>query len=628
MTSFLRRIFGASDRETGQYGVAKMVLTSWSLLTPREKLFFTIRFLARMMLNGLDLVAIALMGLLGAVTATGLSGQTLTIFGFSSPEPSAQNVTVLVSLVAFLFILKGGLGILFSRWTGVFLAGIEIKNSAKIARYMFSGSLTRLKKLSRAEIAFLVGQATSATFSGVLGALTSVVIDISLFLSIFVMFLLVDWVAALGIALYFVVLIAILQRTTAKRYLQSGRNARASSVDAGGSILEMVDGYREIAVLSKQDYFLARYVEALKLSARTGVILEILKSLPRYIAESGLILGAVAFTLYQLNSGALGESLLAIGIFLAGSLRMMGAVLPLQAKWNSLQVMQDWVQSAQEVLEEIRDDPEVLDADIFSETSIKPATSRTVGISGALGVALSEVVFTHLDKETPAINSVSLNVVAGSYVAIVGPSGAGKTTLVDLLLGLYDPEFGSVRVGDEDPRVLREVSPGLISYVPQRPGLVSGSLAQNVALGVVEEEIDENQVREALAKAQLLDFVDTLPQGIHSSLGAHSDSLSGGQIQRLGFARALYTRPRLIILDEATSALDAATEASVAASIKNVGGETTVVVIAHRLSTIQDADQVHVMDEGRVIASGTFSQVRKAVPMVEEYVQLMSFRDE
>jgi len=122
--------------------------------------------------------------------------------------------------------------------------------------------------------------------------------------------------------------------------------------------------------------------------------------------------------------------------------------------------------------------------------------------------------------------------------------------------------------------------------------------------------------------------VDSLPEGINASLGSHSDSLSGGQIQRLGFARALYTEPRLIILDEATSALDAATEASVAASIKEVGRETTVVVIAHRLSTIQDADEVHVVDEGRIVASGTFSAVRKAVPMVEEYVKLMSFTDE
>jgi ATP-binding cassette subfamily C protein len=290
--------------------------------------------------------------------------------------------------------------------------------------------------------------------------------------------------------------------------------------------------------------------------------------------------------------------------------------------------MQDWVLMAQEILVKLRDTPELLDSHIFSATKLS-ATRELVELEpGGLSVALRNVVFTHLDKTSPAINDVSLDIAPGRYVAIVGPSGAGKTTLVDLLLGLYNPDSGTVLLSGMEPRTLREKAPGLMSYVPQRPGLVSGTLANNVALGVDDDDIDEAAVREALAKAQLLDFVDTLPEGIYSSLGAHSDSLSGGQIQRLGFARALYTKPRLIILDEATSALDAATEASVAASIKNVGGETTVVVIAHRLSTIQDADEVHVVDDGKIVASGTFTAVRKAVPMVEQYVQLMSFKDE
>jgi ATP-binding cassette subfamily C protein len=390
----------------------------------------------------------------------------------------------------------------------------------------------------------------------------------------------------------------------------------------------MVDGFREIAVLSKQDFFLTRFIEAKKLSARTGVTLQILKSLPRYIAETGLIVGALGFTVWQLSQGTLAEGLFALGVFLAGSFRMMGAILPLQAIWNELRIMQISVEMAQEILVRLRGTPELLDADIFSDTGRLPVPTNAHQGQGGLPVELKNVVFHHVGASSPALRKVSLNIASGGYVAIVGPSGAGKTTLVDLLLGLYDPDKGSVRVGGEDPRVLRENSPGLLSYVPQRPGLVSGSLANNVALGVPDDEIDEDAVRESLRKAQLLDFVETLPEGIHSSLGPHSDSLSGGQIQRLGFARALYTNPRLIILDEATSALDAATEASVASSIKNVGGETTVIVIAHRLSTIQDADQVHVMDAGKIIASGTFSEIRKAVPMVEEYVQLMSFRDE
>ncbi len=284
--------------------------------------------------------------------------------------------------------------------------------------------------------------------------------------------------------------------------------------------------------------------------------------------------------------------------------------------------------NAQAILVKLKDAPELLDSSIYSDTVVGKKPVRTKDFTIGLPIDVTDLVFTHSGNSAPTIDHVTMNVAAGGYVAIVGPSGAGKTTLVDILLGLHNPDSGTVRVAGVDPRELREQSPGLISYVPQKPGLVSGTIAQNVALGVPQEEIAEAQVREALRKAQLLTFVESLPEGIHASLGSHSDSLSGGQIQRLGFARALYTEPRLVILDEATSALDAATEASVAASIKEVGDETTVVVIAHRLSTIQDADEVHVVDDGKIVASGTFTAVRKAVPMVEEYVQLMSFTDE
>lgn len=606
----------------------RIARVSWSLLTSSEKIFFLIRIGVRFALNGLDIVAVALMGLLGAITATGLSGQNLELFGYQVPSPNAQNVILLVASVAVLFVVKGGLSILFQRWTAVFLAQLEIKYTAKVTRYLFSGSLQRLKKYSRSEIGFLVGSSVSATFSGVLGSMTTLLIEGTLFLSIFTLFLIVDWSSAIVIALYFALLIWLIQRFTAKRYLESGSNMRASAVSSGDSILEMVDAFREIAVLGKQDYFLTRFVEAMKLGARTGVDLQILKSVPRYIAEAGLIFGALGFVIWQLSRGSLSEGLVALGVFLAGSFRMMGAILPLQQIWNDLRIMQDWVVMAQDVLKKLKDTPELLDSGIFRKTQLTGTRSTMSLAPGALGVELTDVSFTHLNKDDETIRSVSLSIPSGAYVAIVGPSGAGKTTLVDLLLGLYDPDKGDVRVAGVDPRVIREEAPGLVSYVPQRPGLISGTLAQNIALGVSEEDIDEKQVISVLKKAQLYDFVKTLPEGIHSGLGSHADALSGGQIQRLGFARALYSKPRLVILDEATSALDAATEASVAANIKNVGDETTVIVIAHRLSTIQDADTVFVMDDGKIVASGTFPEVRKKVPMVEEYVKLMSFKND
>ena len=187
------------------------------------------------------------------------------------------------------------------------------------------------------------------------------------------------------------------------------------------------------------------------------------------------------------------------------------------------------------------------------------------------------------------------------------------------------PEAGEVRIGGVEPRALRAAAPGLISYVPQQPGLVSGTIAENIALGADPADIDLARIAEVVEAAFLTDFVSTLPDGVNSHVGKHADALSGGQIQRIGLARALYVRPRLIVLDEATSGLDAASEAFIGEGLRALHGEVTVVVIAHRLSTVQHADVVHVLEAGRIVSSGTFRAVRKAVPMIEEYVRLMSF---
>lgn len=629
------RLFSRGQRRPDSEGsvrnLIEVISVSWSLLTRPEKQFFVVRFLLRAILNVVDVVAIGLMGVLGAVTATGLSGTSLQFLGYTLPAPTVSNITILVGSVAGLFIAKGGVSIVFDRWNAILLAEIEIKNSVKLARYLFGGSLQRFRQRSRAQVQFLLGPAVSATFSGVLGSASSLALEGSLFLSVFIMFLVVDWVSAVAILAYFVVVVFLIQLTTAKRYLSAGSRIRDASIDAGSSVLEMVDSFREISVLSKQDFFLARYSEARKLDARTGVMVQILKSLPRYITETGVILGAFAFVVWQLGRGSLGEGLFALGIFLAGSFRMMGAILPLQQIWNDLRLRQKWVKSVHEILVQLRDEPDRMDVDLY-ELGITGSSSGSVGFplatSSGLEVEVRDLDFTHEGKENRTLNSISMRIKPGIFVAIVGPSGAGKTTLVDLILGLYHADRGIVRLNGRDPLEFRRNSPGLISYVPQKPGLVQGTIAQNVALGVPVEYIDEAKVCEALARAQLMSHVDELPEGIYSSLGAHSDALSGGQIQRLGLARALYTNPRLIVLDEATSALDAATEASIAEAIRGLGAETTVIVIAHRLSTIQHADVVYVMDEGKILASGTFKEVRKKVPMIEEYVKLMSFDDD
>jgi ATP-binding cassette subfamily C protein len=213
-------------------------------------------------------------------------------------------------------------------------------------------------------------------------------------------------------------------------------------------------------------------------------------------------------------------------------------------------------------------------------------------------------------------------------VALVGPSGAGKSTLAELVLGLALPTSGTVKVGGTDPISLRAAAPGAVSYVPQKPGMVAGTIAENVALGIDTAEIDRDRVHEVLRFAQLEDFIRTLPDGIDATVGKQADAFSGGQIQRIGLARALYQQPRLLVLDEATSGLDAGTESVISESLQKLRGDTTLVVIAHRLSTVQHADVVFVVENGQIAASGDFATVRRDVPMVAEYVKLMSFDEE
>ena len=163
--------------------------------------------------------------------------------------------------------------------------------------------------------------------------------------------------------------------------------------------------------------------------------------------------------------------------------------------------------------------------------------------------------------------------------------------------------------------------------MPQNPGLISGTIAENIALGVRPEDIDYDKLDAAVKAAFLEDYIAALPEGLQTSVGKQGDALSGGQVQRLGLARALYEQPRLIILDEATSALDASSEAFVAQSLRNLGKGVTVVVIAHRLSTVQHSDMVYVVEDGEISGAGSFQELRKTVPMVAEYVKLMSFDD-
>jgi ABC-type multidrug transport system fused ATPase/permease subunit len=238
-------------------------------------------------------------------------------------------------------------------------------------------------------------------------------------------------------------------------------------------------------------------------------------------------------------------------------------------------------------------------------------------------VKVENVTQIYADAEAPALIDASFTAAPGTSVALVGSTGAGKSTLADVVLGVMEPVSGSVTISGVSPRAAIDRWPGAISYVPQAVALVAGSVRENVALGLPNDAIDDDLVWAALKRAHLDNFLIENREGLDTMIGERGFRLSGGQRQRLGIARALYTRPKLLILDEATSALDAETEQAIIQTLGELEGEVTTITVAHRLATVRYADQVLYLEAGRITARGTFDEVRAQVADFDNQATLL-----
>jgi ABC-type multidrug transport system fused ATPase/permease subunit len=608
------------------------IKTTWSYLTTRQKLVFGVLTAAQLFANVLDLVGIAAIGLLVMAVASGSIDFDLGgLYRITIDETPPSLIAGLVVAAALSFLLKAVFNLLLSLALIRYMAGVEVNASKRMAHYLLSGTLGELRRYSQADIQYAVNASTGAMYSGLLNSIASIITGSGLMVMIMGTFFLVNAVAAIVVAIYLAVVVSAIQWAIGKKLKEIGRDVNKSSVATTGAILDAVSSFREIAVLKKQQFFLRRYVDARWLLVKTNARSTVLKSVPRLIIEQGLMLGVLAFVSWQILSGDVATGLASVGVFVVGSVRIIGAVVPIQSAYSSLKTTVVKAEMAQKLSVEITERAPEREAMQRALETAPPLATLAAEAEGApprgLGIEMKDVEFTYPDADEPVVTNISLSAEPGGFIAFIGPSGAGKTTLADLVLGLNVPDKGTVLIDGRNPLEIREKHPGLISYVPQKPGMVSGTIAQNIALGIPDEKIDEEWVWECLRLAALDDVVRGMAGGIHASLGKQSDQLSGGQLQRLGLARALYPKPRLIILDEATSALDAGSEAAVSKNIRELGEAVTLVVIAHRLSTIKHADCVYVVDEGKILASGPFNTLRKTVPMIEEYVRLMSFDD-
>jgi ABC-type multidrug transport system fused ATPase/permease subunit len=603
----------------------KSLRLTLSFMTKRERATYVILVAVRALAGLLDVFGVVLIGVLAAVAGTSIgdpSAAPVTILGFALPKLDEQALLLLVVFVLVIFALKALIAITLSRVLTSFVARVEAASATKIANYILRSSLGDVQKYSKADVQWAVTGSTSAAFTGLLNDLAILLAEGLLLILIGATFIAVSPLSALVITAYFAGVIILIQFVIGKSIKKAGVDATEGTVDTTGAVNDTLDTFREISVLSKQDLFIDRFSLSRLRLARSSGTMTFLGGMPRYVVETSLMLGVVLFVGWLFLTGQLASGLVIIGIFLTGGVRIMASLLPLQNAVTQAALHVTQGRQSLELLGLAR----AQQAERAGQREQPDATIQYAK-NGGLEVVVDTVDFTHPGNDETTLNDISLSIKGGSHVAFIGPSGAGKTTLVDLLLGLIVPDSGTVTIGGVEPALLRREAPGLVSYVPQNPGLVSGTIAENIALGVAPADIDYARVDTVVESAYLTDFIAGLPDGLATSVGKQADALSGGQIQRLGLARALYSQPKLIILDEATSALDASSEAFISSSLTKLGPGVTVVVIAHRLSTVQHSDEVFVVENGAITASGKFSALRKTVPMVAEYVKLMSFDD-
>ena len=567
---------------------------------------------ARIGANLLDIVGLAGVALLASVFGgftSGVSKSQIQIPVIGSVLVTEREAVYIALAVAVIFLGKSGFSIWLNLLSAMRVAKIESAIARDLADHFFQhetdSSNDSLSKFQNQVIQ------SSQAIGGLLNGRYMLIAESTLLLAIVSIFLIVNPIASISLFLFLGAILAILNRITSIKIRSNSQRQQKGYQDSLQKTRDLFGIKRESQIAGVAPLWIKSFSESRSLAANSSGVLYVLYGLPRYVVETSLILGIFAFLGGVVVFSDIPSQATTIGIFMAGGLRLVASLLPLQSAWNQVIGSSAIGQDAFSILLTGADSPKGL------------ISNRRIP-AGPLNLELKDVRFSYGEANS-VVNGVSFTCEAGQKTAIVGPSGAGKTTVFDLSLGFLKPSSGVVQISGLDPVQVMNSEPGVVGLVPQRPQLITGSLGENVSL-LPGADTDLAWATSCLKAAGLEHFTEG-PQGIELMIHPDAGQLSGGEIQRLGLARALYRKPRLLFLDEATSALDAETESKIAQMLDALRGEMTIVLIAHRLSTVMNSDKIVYLKDGKVVAEGTFEELKRTVPDFNQAVELMGLSD-
>lgn len=532
----------------------------------------------------------------GAPLDDGATGVVWNLLGQPARGPFGM---VLVGVVVGLFVVKDVLATAFLWWQSGFVLDKRVEMSTSLFQRFLQEPLAEFRRRNIGEAIRTMTTAVGQVFATVSSMITTVSSGLTV-TAILVALLVTTPVQALLALLYFSVAAIAYLRVVRPRISQVGDDILEGSKEATIAGLQGLQGFKEVKVRGSARHFLQRFTNGLLLNERAAREGNFFSSITKYLLEIMFILGVGALLAVSFLSGAENQAVGSLALFVAAGFRLLPNISSLVGAVNGFRIGRA---SVLLVAAELRD---------AGQHSAAAATPQESTLTLSSSLRIEGLRYRYPGAEHEVLRGIDLDIPAGSSVAFVGSSGAGKTTLVDLVLGLLTPTKGTIRVDGVDIAEGLESWQRICGVVAQDVFIAEGTVRKNVLFDVPVEVADEDRLQQAVRMAQLEDVVESLPGGLDGDVGDWGSRLSGGQRQRLGIARALYRSPQLLVLDEATSALDNETERRVTETVNALHGDMTVIVVAHRLSTVKNVDTVVYMEDGQISGMGPFDELRQS----------------
>lgn len=552
----------------------------------RELLFIVILLFFGMLLE------MGGIGILLPIISFFLSQSTFSKYSHLLPtllQGRSHNILLIIgfSSIVLFYIVKSLFLIYLSYRQSKFTAKLSVYLSDKLFRGYLDMNYTFFLNRNSSDLIKNI-QIEILHFGGISLAAMALCTEISAIIGISTLLIFLQPYASISVIVFFGIFSLLFNKVTNSKIKTLGKQRQLLDQITSKQLTEGMSGAKEIKILGVADYFSNIFYQQNVKKSNTHSKIQVLNSIPRLYLELLAVFGvSILIVIISLTSQNTEALIPMIGLFIASAFRLIPSINKII---NSLQT----ISYSKPVLDILYSELNLIDC---NRITIKKSIEKTIFQNK---IEIKNLDFKYPDSENLILSNINLEIKKGSLVGFIGKTGSGKSTLINIIIGLLDPSRGDVLIDENSISNNVRTWQNIIGYVPQHIYLIDDTIEKNIAFGLTEENINPKNIKNAVQQAQLEDFINKLPNGINTIVGERGVKISGGERQRIGIARALYNNPGVIVLDEATSALDVKTEYDVMKSVNSLHKIKTIIIIAHRLSTVEQCDSIYEIVNGKL----------------------------